>query len=349
MLTLGLMSGTSLDGLDMALCRFEEKDSKWAYEIIAAETFGYDSQLQHKLSTLHKDTAQAIAAADAYLAYYWSECIEKFIKKHDVKPELIASHGHTVIHKPEQGYTVQIGKGAIIAARTRITTVCDFRSTDVALGGQGAPLVPIGDRLLFSTYEACLNLGGIANISFEKNENRIAFDIVHVNMILNYLSNKKGFNYDDKGSLARAGKPIDTLLEKLSSHDFYLHAGAKSLGREFFDRVIIPSIEPYENIEDVLNTCTIHIANQIAKTINTNLPPNANVLVTGGGAFNSFLMEQIQVLTSAQLALPNPLLINYKEALIFALLGLLRIRNSINVLGSVTGGSRDSISGAIYL
>ncbi|MBK8848351.1 MAG: anhydro-N-acetylmuramic acid kinase [Bacteroidetes bacterium] len=349
MLTLGLMSGTSLDGLDIALCRFEQKDGKWIYEIITAETFGYDHALQQKLSSLHKDSAQAIVAADAYLAYYWSECIQEFNYKHKAKPELISSHGHTVIHKPDKGYTVQIGKGAIIAARTGITTVCDFRSTDVALGGQGAPLVPIGDRLLFSTYQACLNLGGIANISFEKKDKRVAFDIVHVNMILNYLCHKIGFIYDENGNTARSGKLIPELLGDLNALKFYKEKGAKSLGRELFEQSIIPIIDCYENIADVLFTCNVHIANQIAATINEHLSADAQTLVTGGGAFNSFLLEQIQQQTSTRIILPDNIIINYKEALIFAFLGCLRITNQINVLSSVTGSSHDSISGSIYL
>jgi len=267
----------------------------------------------------------------------------QFLTKHHQKATYIASHGHTIFHRPELGFTTQIGCGATIAAHTGIDTICDFRSLDVALKGQGAPLVPIGDRDLFSQYESCLNIGGIANISFTKNNNTSAFDICIANMALNYLSEKLGKAYDDKGSMASTGtlnKGMLTDLLKLNTHK-------KSIGKEWFDSYFLPVLEKYNiAIEDKLTTCVEYTALAIANTLSGN--SINSVLITGGGAYNDFLMNRINYYFQGKIEIPGDSIIQFKEAVIFAYLGYLRSTEKINTLNGVTKASQNSCGGCIY-
>ncbi|MEI8136395.1 MAG: anhydro-N-acetylmuramic acid kinase, partial [Bacteroidota bacterium] len=257
------------------------------------------------------------------------------------------SHGHTVFHQPKLGFSTQIGCGATIAAVTGRTTICDFRSLDVANSGQGAPLVPIGDKLLFGKHEACLNIGGIANISFnDKNGNRIAYDICEANMLLNYLAEKLSQPFDKGGEIAKSGKINAELLNKLNSQNYYSQNGAKSIGREWFEQNILSLIENNGiEIKDLLATSTEHIAQIIAN----DLEDKKNVLVTGGGAFNTLLIEKIKSKTNCEIIIPDAQTINFKEALIFAFLGYLRLYKKTNTLSSVTDAKSDSAGGAVYL
>ena len=346
---IGLMSGTSLDGLDVAACEFSYSSQKWNYQILAAETYSYSDQWQQRLQTLDKQDAQTFVQTDIEYGHLLGTFVNRFMQEYSIKPDYIASHGHTIFHQPNAGFTSQIGNGAALAATTGINAVCDFRSTDVALGGQGAPLVPIGDELLFSDYDYCLNIGGFSNISFDENGLRKAFDISPANMALNYFANKENQAFDKDGQLAKKGKIQKDLFEALNAIDFYNEFASKSLGKEWFETVFLPVISSFDySNHDMLATITEHIAFQINRAIKET--KNKKMLMTGGGVKNTFLTERIaSYLPEMELVIPDKLLIDYKEALIFAFLGCLRVENQINCLKTVTGGKRNHIAGAIYL
>jgi anhydro-N-acetylmuramic acid kinase len=346
---IGLMSGTSLDGLDIALCNFFFQDKKWAYTIENMKTVDYNKGWKNKLGTAHKLSSTKLIELDAMFGKFIGKQVSDFIKKNKISGvDLIASHGHTVFHQPEKGFTLQIGSGASIAAITGIKTVCDFRSGDVALGGQGAPLVPVGDELLFAEYDACLNIGGIANISFNRNNKRVAFDICPANTIFNYLASKKGLAYDKGGKLATSGKIHWNLLKKLNSLPFYEDYKSKSLGREWIEKNIFTAADKEKiSLQDKLATVSEHAALQVARVLNHF--KIKNVLVTGGGAYNNDFISRISVYSNSEIVIPDNNTIQFKEALIFAFLGVLRVRGEINCLRNVTGAKRDSIGGAVHL
>ena len=262
-----------------------------------------------------------------------------------VKPDIIASHGHTIFHEPHKKVMYQIGDGAAIAAETGIPTVSDFRRLDIMLGGQGAPLVPIGDRMLFSDYDYCLNIGGFSNISFEKEGQRVAFDISPVNYVFNRFTRQIGLEYDKDGEIARSGEICSPLLEELNALEFYHTEGPKSLGREWVEELIFPMIDKYGlSLADRLRTFCEHAAYQVSRVTSSG----KRLLITGGGAFNKFLVERISALTGCEIVIPDPIIIEYKEALIFALLGALYMADQPSCLSSVTGASRDNIGGMLF-
>lgn len=346
---LGVMSGTSLDGLDLCLVEFRY-DGKWQFRIGMTSCVEYDSSWREKLSTAHQLSADQLIELDADFGRFIADAINDFLVRNGAQtPELVCSHGHTVFHQPEKGITRQIGDGQKIASIAGITCINDFRSLDVELGGQGAPLVPVGDKLLFSEYDACLNLGGFSNISFAESGIRKAFDICPVNIVLNPLANALGLPYDDKGSFARSGNVVDNLLEHLNALDIYSLSQRPSLAREWVESVFHPIVASKElSIEDQLRTITEHVAMQIARVLDDRIG-SEQVLVTGGGAYNDFLIERLKSKTRAHIVIPDSQLIDFKEALIFAFLGVLRLRNETNVLRSVTGARQDSCSGVVHL
>ena len=348
---IGLMSGTSLDGLDIAHCRFELVNDSWHYQILQAETIPYSDSWQERLAGIDLANAEEFARTDSDFGYLAGELTKKFINKHHLEPDFIASHGQTIFHQPGNRLTTQIGKGAAIAAMTAIPVVCDFRSTDVAWGGQGAPLVPIGDKLLFPDYAYCLNLGGIANISYDEEGVRIAYDICPVNMVLNTLAKKMNLPYDRDGKLASEGTIHTQLLDQLNQLPYYYQQPPKSLGKEWVESNINPLLDPLiqdprSRIQDLLHTFCEHIAFQIGQNTGSNRVNK--LLITGGGALNEYLVERIRHHASAQVIIPDLQTIQFKEALIFAFLGLLRWRKEINCLSSVTGAKKDTVGGAIY-
>jgi anhydro-N-acetylmuramic acid kinase len=344
---IGLMSGTSLDGLDIALCTFSKNKNKWVYKIIEAKTFSYNKTWKEKLQNAHLLNAQEFWKLHVDFGKFSGQTVNQFLKGKKHKVDLIASHGQTIFHQPHNGFTCQIGDGAAIAALTNITTACDFRSTDVALGGQGAPLVPIGDELLFADYEACLNIGGIANISFTYKKQRLAFDICPTNLVFNFYANKAGMPYDKGGKLASKGKVDQSLLKKLNALSFYKNLKSKSLGKEWIDEKIISLLESKSiSLNDKLATAIEHSAFQTARVLNHF--DIKNVLITGGGAYNTFFIESIKHYTTCKLILPDDKTIQFKEALIFAFLGVLRLRNETNCLKQVTGASKNNCGGALY-
>ncbi len=339
------MSGTSLDGLDICLADFSGRENKLEYEIESAETIPYSDEWKNKLLLAEKCVGAELMGLHSEYGKFLGEQVLQFLKKipKEKYPQLISSHGHTIFHRPEAGYTFQLGSGEFLAHTCKIPVVCDFRSTDVALGGQGAPLVPIGDRLLFGEYEYCLNLGGFANISFEKSGKRIAFDICPVNYVLNRLANRVGKEFDGSGKISSSGKIIPELLEKLDSLSFYKKSPPKSLGREWVEEMVFPLLSSNEKTEDLLRTFTEHIAGQISAQCNSR----GKMLATGGGAYNDFLISRLREKCIPEIIIPEKNIVDFKEALVFALLGWLRWNNKINVLSSVTGASADSSSGSI--
>ena len=341
------MSGTSLDGLDIAYCSFSENQNGYSFSILHYDTIHYDKFFKQRLSSLHLKSISEILAFDSEFGKFSGNSVLNFCKKRNIKlPDYIASHGHTLFHQPENGFSFQIGKGSVIAKHTGIDVVCDFRSADIALGGEGAPLVPIGDELLFGDYDACLNLGGFSNISFKENNNRIAFDISPVNIILNELAGRINMDYDKNGNIARSGEIILEMLDSLNSLDFYSINHPKSLSREWLEKTVNPIINKYlkNKTEDLLRTFCEHVAFQISRFTKDK----TSVLATGGGAFNSFLIERINYFSNNNIILPTNDIINYKEALIFAFLGYLRILNKENCYASATGAPKNSCCGSIY-
>ncbi|MFN4198657.1 MAG: anhydro-N-acetylmuramic acid kinase [Flavobacterium sp.] len=344
----GVMSGTSLDGIDLAEIFLEYKEHQWSFALGHTSTIPYDESWLTKLrEAIHYKPNQLELLNKAYTEHL-AKIINEFINQHQINNlDAVCSHGHTILHQPHLGLTFQIGNLPQIAEYLNKKVVCDFRVQDVKLGGQGAPLVPIGDQLLFHEMDYCLNLGGFANISFEENGKRIAFDICPVNTILNYWAEKKGLPFDRDGIWASEGTLNPELLEKLNRLPFYHAPYPKSLGVEFLNAEIFPSLSEFNlSPEDHLRTFCEHIAIQISRVV-----PDSSIrfLITGGGAYNHFLIERIKKrLPNASIIIPDSKVIEFKEALIFGLLGVLKLRNEVNVLSSVTGAKMDHSSGVIY-
>lgn len=345
---LGVMSGTSLDGIDLAHIIFSVKGQQWDFQVLECETIPYTQNWVGILKNAVDFSTIELQELNENYTDLLGQVITDFIKKNNlIRLDAVCSHGHTILHQPQNGFTLQIGNLPKIATIIEQKVVCDFRVQDVQLGGQGAPLVPIGDRILFSNYDYCLNLGGFSNISFEENGNRIAFDISPVNTVLNFYANKLGFDYDDKGDISKTGQICSELLNNLNKLDFYQKNYPKSLGFEFVKTTILPIIENFSiSSEDKLRTFTEHIAIQISEVLAQKI---GSLFVTGGGAYNLFLIERIKYyLPNISIEIPNEKTIEFKEALIFGLLGVLKIRNEINVLSSVTGAKFNHSSGVVF-
>lgn len=346
---IGLMSGTSLDGLDIVCVDFWEKEAKIQWEFIATDCISYSAEWENKLRTAHTLPADKLLFLDASYGKFLGQRVNEFIEKFNLKKiDFVASHGQTIFHQPEKGFTLQIGHGAHIQAKTNLKVISDFRSQDVALNGQGAPLVPIGDQLLFSEYDACINLGGFANISFEFKEKRIAFDVCPVNFVINHLCQKIDLAFDNNGKIAKNGKVDSGLFQKLNKLSFYKESFPKSLGREWVVQEVLPITDGFNiSTEDKIATFTEHVSYQITNVLNTF---NLNkILFTGGGTKNKHLIHLIQEKTQAEIICGNHILIDFKEALVFALLGYLKAQNKVNTLASVTGATRDSSGGILYI
>lgn len=345
---IGVMSGTSLDGIDLAHIQFTIKNNEWEYEINAAETISYDAAWLNNLRKAVDFSMSELEFLNQNYTRLLGKIISEFIHNHKIENiDAICSHGHTILHQPKKGITLQIGNLPEIATYTNQKVVCDFRVQDVQLGGQGAPLVPIGDRILFSEYDYCLNLGGFSNVSFEENGKRIAFDIAPVNTVLNFYANKLGLDYDDKGKISRSGSLIAKLFDELNALEYYKKSFPKSLGFEFVKEIVLPLIEKYSvSTEDKMHTFSEHIAYQTLKALPKK---SGKILITGGGAYNDFLIERMQFhLPELDIIIPDNKTLEFKEALIFGLLGVLKLRDEINVLSSVTGAEMDHSSGKIY-
>lgn len=355
---IGLMSGSSLDGLDMAFVEFHENAGKWTYEIKEAACYAYPNEWLGRLKQAISLSALDYQQLHADYGHFIGQKVNDFIKEHQLQYQvsLIASHGHTTFHVPGKKMTAQLGDGAAIAAKTGLPVITDLRALDVALGGQGAPIVPIGEKMLWNEYDYFLNIGGIANISANKDP-YVAFDICPANRVLNMLANDAGRQYDDGGAMAAGGSINSSLLEKLNQLDYYKQSHPKSLANDFGTDIVYTMIRDTGcGTADALRTYVEHIALQISNAITGlgNFKPqtsNLKLLTTGGGAFNTFLISRISDKLkelNIELVIPDPRLVNYKEALIMAFIGVLRWRQEYNVLSSVTGAARDSIGGALW-
>jgi anhydro-N-acetylmuramic acid kinase len=344
---IGLMSGTSCDGTDLADCAFHHEGSRWRFEILEAFTRPYQRDWERRLLGAPALSGRELCLLDLEYGRYLGEMVREYTIRTGITPDAVASHGHTIFHEPAIGLTTQIGSGAALCASSGLPVVCDFRALDVALGGQGAPLVPIGDQVLFGEYQYALNLGGFSNLSFQRDGRRIAFDICPVNIIMNMLAQQAGCEFDDRGRLAAAGKVSRNLLDALNAIPYYAGQPPKSLGREWMERAFMPHIHATNlSVADRLRTVCEHIAIQVGRQLPA--PEHEMVLVTGGGAYNDFLISRIKEHTRATLVIPGEAIVNYKEALIFAFLGLLRLREETNTLATVTGARSDSSGGAVY-
>lgn len=344
----GVMSGTSLDGVDLALLHFHLDGKKWTFEIGVAETVAYNNHWIEQLKNGVNYAENQLIKLNQDYTQLLGNIILHFIERNQLTNiDAVCSHGHTILHQPQNGFTLQIGNLPEIAVVCQQKVVCDFRVQDVQLGGQGAPLVPIGDRLLFSEFDYCLNLGGFSNISFEQDGKRIAFDISPVNTVLNFYANLLGMDYDDRGKMAQSGNLNSTLFDALNNLDFYQKPFPKSLGFEYVKEVVLPLIESFAiSTEDKMRTFVEHVAFQIANALPLK---NGKLLITGGGAYNDFLIERTQYyLPEIVITIPKPKILEFKEALIFGLLGVLKLRNEINVLCSVTGAEKNHSSGTIF-
>lgn len=343
------MSGTSLDGLDICYCTFEKNGNEWVYAIEQAETIRYPGTIAQNLKNAPSYNAEQITELDYSYGRYIGKEVKRFIQQNKLNVDFIASHGHTIFHNPAKGYTLQIGKGSAIAAETGCACISDFRAGDVSRGGQGAPLVPVGDKLLFHQYDICLNLGGIANISYDDEKgNRLAYDIGPCNMLLNHLASKAGLEYDSEGSLGRKGEFIPEMLRALERLPYYLVPPPKSIGREWFTENIMPILEEFSDypLTNMLRTAYEHIATRISS--DCNKLGKTSLLATGGGAKNQFLMDLLREKTNLAVSIPDKKTVDFKEAMIFAFLGVLYLRGEAGALASVTGSMSDSITGCLY-
>lgn len=348
---IGLMSGTSLDGVDLVFVKIV-KGNGYNFEIIESKTYPYSEKWKKILQGAFTFSAEKITELEVDYGAYLGEIINKFILQFGLsKIDFVASHGHTIFHQPHKKFTLQIGDGSVISAKTGLNVICDFRKQDLALGGQGAPLVPIGDHFLFGDFDFCLNLGGFSNVSFELDGERKAFDISPVNIVLNHYTAKINIPYDDRGNLSREGILNNELFLALNDLPFYKGNEPKSLGYEFVVNTVFPMIDQYQlSVRDVLRTFVEHTAFQIGRVLERfkNLRNENKVLITGGGAYNDFLIERIRSFTQVKTVIPDSKIIDFKEALIFALLGVLKDQQEINCLKSVTGALRDHSSGVVF-
>lgn len=345
---IGMMSGTSLDGLDMVCCEFINSQGIWNYRIIRGKTLKYPPELLKRIKeSLGVSNLEECKILHKDLGDWFALSLEKFINQNSLKVDLIASHGQTIYHNPDLKKTIQLGDGQRIADRLKCTVVADFRFEDVLKGGQGAPLVPIGDLHLFPEYKYCLNLGGIANISI-KNDGMIkAFDICICNTGANFFAGEEGFDMDRDGAIGLKGSLNNELLDKWNSMAFQKKNAPKSLDTSFFYQTMLPLIEELSFISpaDKLHTLYHFIATQVYNVVQND---DSRILITGGGAHNKFLVSKISEL-NLNIHVPDRELVDYKEALIFAFMGLLRSQNINNVLASVTGATEDHSAGTIYI
>lgn len=341
---IGLMSGTSLDGLDIAACRFSFEQQLFHFDVLKTQAKTYDELWVSRLRNAHQLSGEALSLLDVELGQLHGNWVHEFITECSFGIDAIASHGHTVLHQPQLGLTLQIGSAAHIAAITQKTTISNFRTLDVALGGQGAPLVPIGDRLLFGKYDACLNLGGIANISLEKDGQRIAWDIVPFNMLFNAAANAEGLAFDENGRLAESGQVDAAVLARWNALDYFQKPKPKSLGREFFDMHYAEDLRRMRPA-DFAATAMQHAIDQIERGVAEFAIKQ--ILVSGGGAFNRYFIENVQSALPVEWVIPDAELIYFKEAIVFAFLGYLRLHDQVNTLSSVTGARMDSCGGFV--
>jgi anhydro-N-acetylmuramic acid kinase len=352
---IGLMSGSSLDGLDIAYVHLQVNAGKWEFSLVATTTYPYTDEWRKKLAEAPRLSAMEYQLLHTDYGHYLGEQVNRFIEEHRLhyQVQLIASHGHTSFHLPARKMTAQLGDGAALAAETSINVVSDLRAMDLALGGQGAPIVPIGEKLLLPGYGFFLNLGGIANLSSHVAGTFVAFDVCPSGRVLDSLAGLAGKKYDEGGTLTSSGKTDEGLLQRLNALAYYGMPYPKSLANDFGTDIVYPMIlEAGLSPADALRTYTEHICVQIRNSIEGFGSGGGRLLATGGGAHNRYLIARLQELLEPmqiEVVVPDKELVDNKEALVMALIGVLRWREERNVLASVTGASRDSIGGAVWI
>ena len=344
----GIMSGTSLDGIDVVwskLCF----NKKWFYKIIDGKTYEYSSRWKSELQNAHKLQARDLVFLDKKLGNYIGEKINNFLNEKKIQKsqvDLISSHGHTLFHEPENNLTKQIGNGAYICSTTNIKTISDFRTIDIAFGGQGAPLVPIGDQLLFGSYKGCLNLGGIANLTINCEGSPRAFDVAPCNQILNKIANRMGLSFDQDGKMASSGNLLKSWYASLRTPIFYQKKGPKSISNEWVEKEVLNKLPEQESPQDLAFTFCKFVGDQIAESLSETV--FNNVLLSGGGVYNKTLIRAIERALGVKVVVPKREIINFKEALNFSFMAVLKLREEVNVLKSVTGGLNNTSSGVYY-
>ncbi|MCB9064847.1 MAG: anhydro-N-acetylmuramic acid kinase [Chitinophagales bacterium] len=354
---IGLMSGSSLDGLDIAFVELNEVRGAWTYQIIHAECIEYDKELTEQLKNVHNLDVPDFLRLHTKYGRFLGQQVNEFIERNGIQHQVhvIGSHGHTVMHDPANHTTGQIGDGASIAALTGLPVVSDLRNLDVALGGQGAPIVPIGDRLLFGEYDYWLNIGGIANITVPHNGGLLAYDVCPANQILNGLAETVGKNMDKDGEIARSGTLQMDILADLNDEAYYTQQPPKSLSNEKAKELVFPILlESKNELPELMRTAVQHIVEKVTEAVQQypSGKEQSKLLATGGGALNTFMMELLRnslADNNVELVIPDEKTVQFKEAIVMALIGVLRWREETNVLSSVTGASRDSISGALWM
>ncbi len=349
---LGIMSGSSMDGIDLALCKVEKAGNQFTTEILKAITIPMNETWRVRLSQVKYQTPEVYAKTDIFFGRYLGELADAFRKETGLHVDLVASHGHTVFHNPQKWMTSQIGDGATLYGTCGIPAVTNFRRADVAAGGQGAPLVTLGDEMLFNEYDVCLNLGGFCNISMKTSKGRVAFDVSPCNIVLNRLAREKKLKYDENGAIAESGSIIYPLLEQLNQIPFYQKSAPKSLGREWINKEFWHIVRDFDDhsVEDRMKTLVMHIAVQIANAVEIYAEKSLSemkILVTGGGAFNQTLMDYISSETDAQIVIPDEQIVNFKEAMVFALLGAMRVHGVPNVMHESTGAKVPVVAGSL--
>ena len=345
---IGLMSGTSMDGVDLAHCTFTHNNGQWHFQMNAAECMPYPEVWQKRLVHLSEQNAEVFAKTNVYYGHFLGQCVQQFAENNQLTEttDLVSSHGQTVFHNPARGYTIQIGHGAAIAKECNLPVVCDLRTSDMAYRGQGAPIVPFGEQLLFPSHKQFVNIGGITNVSLHSENSVIGYDVCMGNLLLDAIAETMGQSFDRSGLLAQSGKVNQNLLSQLNDHDFFEKPPPKSLDAEEVINTFFPIVmaSPLSNA-DRMATLVEHIAIQLAANLNKEFP----VLLTGGGALNNYLVTRIEAHFENEIIVPEQQLIEFKEALIIALLGVLRLQKQPNVLSSVTGAEKNTINGAVYL
>ena len=357
----GLMSGSSLDGADLAWCTFQFAEDDPAklvsWTLHRGVTIPYDEGWQQRLRNAPALSGRGLWLLHTELGLHYGHMLRTFVDELPEKVDFIASHGHTVFHYPDQHTTTQIGDGAAIAAVLNMPVIDQFRTQDMALGGQGAPLAPLADRYFFPEYFACLNLGGISNISIKTDRGYVAFDVGGANQVLDAMMQEIGKDYDENGQLARTGQLIPALKQAADALSFHAQQPPKSLGNDWVRERLLPLFKDQQYaLEDRLHTYCHHVAGQIAASLhqvakneNIELTDQQQLLVAGGGGFNGFLCECIAaVIQPVQLEIAAPDIIAFKEAALMALAGALRWQQQPNVIPSVTGASRAAVGGAIH-
>lgn len=355
---LGVMTGSSLDGVDIVYTKITASEKKYSYEILMTDCVKMPAKWKLRISQLVLQNAVTYLKTSAFFGQFLGEILLDFITRNQIENQLdfIASHGQTIFHQPENKFSSQIGDGSVIAAITGFPVICDFRSVDVALGGQGAPVAPIANKLFYPEYSLFLNLGGIGNLAANINGKYVAFDFTAVNLILDKIAKELELEYDDEGKIAAFGNFSETLFDSLNHSIYYNKSYPKSLSGGWVSKVMLPIISrsPLSHA-DKLHTVVYHVAYQLKNAIsmieakeNISFSKNDKMLATGGGVFNRFLMQIIQEKIGVSVTIPDHQIIKFNEAVLMALMGVMRVRQETNIMSSVTGATYDTIGGAIY-